>query len=514
MPSTHPRHLAVVAGVVIVGLSVLWPFLLPGGLLARDMVVLGHMALSDQATGFSVLPARAAPQDGFLALIPFGLAPLVARALVLSSAWWGARAAWRIGGPVAAILLLANPFVVSRLLQGHWSLVVAFFALAVLTYEFCASPRPRWLLVALAMWMASLTPTGAVFAIVVALLLATSWRHRLILLAIGGALSLPWLVPSVLASSRGASITATAASFVAFAPRGQGPMGVVLNVLGTGGIWNTSADLASRSGVFSVSVLAGALVTVLLLVAGWRTPRSVPRQLWALGVFALFATCLVGLFPSTAGALLSPLPGSGLIRDGQKLVMLALPALLLGVRPAIDMLCTWLSRVPTKAVAAQALLAALLVINVWGAPFAMRQITPIPEPRMDFLAQQVGDRMLLIVPGSTTVSFHDRTIVDPRTKAMSVLSSGELIVDGEVVDPPNPAYISAVNAWNAHDMSALQALGVGVVLDEKTGALTEVPGAQPARPQLMGVMLCALWSLTGVVLCGTWAASSWLASRR
>ena len=148
-------------------LAVCWPFLLPGEFLWRDMVLLDHPALSASAFGAGDLPARNAPQDGVLAL--FGGAWL-ARVFILgaasASAWvaglWACQrtqfSPWAAAAAMACAV--ANPFVIERLLQGQWSLAVAAWLAPVIAWGCLnAHPRVAWL----ALWAASLTPTGGLF---------------------------------------------------------------------------------------------------------------------------------------------------------------------------------------------------------------------------------------------------------------------------------------------------------------------------------------------------------------
>src|SRR5699024_12709280 len=76
--------------------------------------------------------ARNAPQDGFLSIIGMIMpATWVVKALMVFSALGAAAGAWRLSNKelvptLAAIALaVANPFVIERLLQGHWSVVIA-----------------------------------------------------------------------------------------------------------------------------------------------------------------------------------------------------------------------------------------------------------------------------------------------------------------------------------------------------------------------------------------------------
>lgn len=66
--------------------------------------------------------------------------------------------------------------------------------------------------------------------------------------------------------------------------------------------------------------------------------------------------------------------------------------------------------------------------------------------------------------------------INPYTKALPVVYSGELEVDGALVDKPSRRYILAQQAWQAGDHERLRNLGIGVVYAD--GVITET-GAGP-----------------------------------
>ncbi|EEW51175.1 hypothetical protein HMPREF0290_0184, partial [Corynebacterium efficiens YS-314] len=199
MPPTRKtaRQILLWAWVSLLLGSLLWPLAAPGELLLRDMAVVDDPALTLGALGFGDLPSRNAPQDGVLALLALpGLIPVswVVRVLLVAAGLAGAWGAMQLGRAqfAAVTVALYNPFVVERLLQGHWSLVLAAWLLP-LVVALRAHPRAQ----IVAMWAASLTPTGAVAAAVVAV--ATSRRR--ILTAVFALLAwLPWLVPALLST--------------------------------------------------------------------------------------------------------------------------------------------------------------------------------------------------------------------------------------------------------------------------------------------------------------------------
>lgn len=469
------------AGVLIAAL--LWPLVLPGQLALRDMLVLDSPALTPGALGIGDLPARNAPQDGLLALLGLFLpASWVARGLILAGAVAGAvgavwlarsRGAGRVSTLASLTLVLWNPFVVERLLQGHWSLVIAGWLLPLIAAAgLSGRPGVAWA----AMWVASLTPTGALFALATGA--ATVRGHRWGTLVLGVLCSLPWLVPGVL----GGGGAASAESAAAFAPRAEHHVGTPGALVGFGGIWNGDAVPASREIGFA---LAGVLLFALLLTA----VRHVPAPLLWLAGIGLGGAMVAWLAPGAFGWVIATVPGAGLFRDASKLTVLALPAYVAAaasVRPRVA-----------------GIVLALALLQVPDAPRALAPLTPQPVFVDDSLVELAAGRDVLLVDEPTLVRRADGAVmVNPLSKALSTVESGALSVDGVLVDSPSPRWSSAIAAWEAGDTAALAELGVGVIVDD--GRVVETAaGPQPRGP---GLALLAVWLLI--------PAGVWLLRRR
>ena len=89
--------------------------------------------------------------------------------------------------------------------------------------------------------------------------------------------------------------------------------------------------------------------------------------------------------------------------------------------------------------------------------------------------------------------------VDPYSKAVALVDSGDLSVDGTVVDQASPRYRAALRAWKEHDMNRLAELGVGVVVVD--GAITaETNAPRPQVPWALTVlwMACPLLALVAI----------------
>lgn len=470
MPQTrkNARQILLWAWVSLLLGSLLWPLAAPGELLLRDMAVVDDPALTLNALGFGDLPSRNAPQDGVLALLALpGVIPVgwVVRVLLVVAGLAGAWGAMQLGRAqfAAVTVALYNPFVVERLLQGHWSLVLAAWLLP-LVVALRAHPRAQ----VVAMWVASLTPTGAVIAGVVAV--ATS-RRRILTSVFALLAWLPWLVPALLS-------TPTSGGAQAFAVRAEAGVGTVGTVLGLGGIWNAEAVPGSREAGFAV---AGVVLFVVLLAG----VRSCPPAVLILGLLGLIATLGTWALPGFTSWLVIHVPGAGLFRDSQKLLMLAIPAYV-SMAAGLNRPLQWVAVV-------------LALLQVPDAPREVQVLRPSSSNTAE-LAEFAAGRDVLIIGAPTLVLRDDGLpVVDPRAKAVPLVESGELRVDGIITDPPSHRRTEAIDAWSNRDLDRLRELGVGVVIDGENVVET---GAGPQRGWRfhLGLGLTVFWLLLPVGL--------------
>lgn len=460
-------------GVALV-LAVCWPFVLPGEFLWRDMVLLDRPALSASAFGAGDLPARNAPQDGVLAL--FGgawLARVFILAAASASAWVAGRWA-RESGPWAAAAAMAcavaNPFIIERLLQGQWSLAVAAWLAPVIAWG-CLHARPRvaWL----TLWAASLTPTGGLFGGLIAVACEREGRRRWLFAGGSVLLWLPWLVPSLVAGSP-TTHGDPAAQAAAFAPRAEAYVGAVGSLLGFGGIWNAAAVPASRAQGFA---LAGLAVAALAVLGAARLPRRELRPLAALAVLGMGLAILGALVPGLTAFAIEHMPGAGLLRDSSKLTLLALPLAVAGIAslrqpPAALALCACLLQAP-------------------DAPRELAVLKPRETGIYRQLIEELDGRLTFFADRPAMVPLDGGIALDPYSKAANKLDSGELTVDGVTVDEPSPRYLAATDAWNTRDLTRLEELGVGAVVED--GRIVATTNAQPApAPWGLSAAWCAL----------------------
>lgn len=456
MRAAASRWWAPLYGAALV-LALTWPFLVPGEAFAlRDMMVFDSMALTRASLGWGDLPARNVPQDALLGILPHPV--LFVRAFMVAAAGCAAWAGYRLGrtpfGRAAAMTVAVwNPFVVERLLQGQWSLAAAAWLLPLVALGL----RPAS---GVAHWLASLTPTGALAAGVFA-------RGRRGL-AVTVLTCLPWVIAGVAA---GAASTSSAASAAAFAPRAERYVGTLGALLGLGGMWNGQAVPASRSAGFALFGIA----LFALLALAWR---EVPRRWLALAGLG-FGVALASWAGLTA-PVIQHVPGAGLLRDGQKWLILAVPAFV-AAAGALE---------PRRALAT----CALAVLQVPDAPVAVAALTPtaVEVPAVDHRGRDV-----LFESRPTLLTIDGHPVVDPAPKAMNLVESGALTVDGVEVDPPSPRWFAAQAAID--DPARLRELGVGVVVH--TDSSVQDTGA-PARPlPPAGIALFALWCAVPLLLC-------------
>ncbi|PLA27394.1 hypothetical protein CYJ45_09340 [Corynebacterium coyleae] len=445
MRAAAKRWWAPVYGALLV-LALTWPFLVPGEAFAlRDMMVFDSMSLTRASLGWGDLPARNVPQDALLGILPYPV--LFLRVVMVSAAAAAAWAGWKLGrtplGQAAAMTVAVwNPFVVERLLQGQWSLAAAAWLLPLVAL----GVHP---LSGLAHWLASLTPTGAIAAACVARSPLTT-----------ALTCAPWVVAGIFAGAGG---TSSAVSAEVFAPRAEGLTGTLGALVGLGGIWNAHAVPASREAGFA---LFGIALFVLLALA-WR---DVPRRLLVLaGVgFCIALASWAGLL----GPVVAHVPGAGLLRDSQKWLILTIPALVTAAG-ALS---------PRRALAGLT----FALLQVPDAPVAVVALTPTT---VEVPAINHHGRDVLFESRPTLTLIDDHPTVDPAPKAMNVVESGALTVDGVVVDPPSPRWIAAQAAID--DTDALHEMGIGVVV-RSDGRVVDTQAAPNPLPPA-GIALFALW---------------------
>jgi len=180
------------------------------------------------------------------------------------------------------------------------------------------------------------------------------------------------------------------------------------------------------------------------------------------------------LVPGALVWFIDHVPGAALLRDSGKLTMLALPLYVasLGALPNLP--------------AALATVAA--IVQLLPVPGRLAVLAPRDTRIDEQLVRAIDGRVAFFPERANLVEVPGGVAVDPYSKAVAMVESGELSVDGTVVDQASPQYRAALRAWKEHDMNQLTELGVGVVV--VGGAIAaETNAPQPQVPWA----LTALW---------------------
>lgn len=328
------RSLMLDVGVFCMVFAITWPMWLSSGYgLARDMVFVPRHVFTAEALGLGSSPARAVPLDGVLAVLTTvvdgGVIFRLAVAGVLLSAGWGAHRFDRrqplAARAVMAVAAIWNPYVLERLAMGQWALLFGYSAMWWLIpwlNQHVRTGSGRWSFLLAWITLGSLTPTGGVLllliAVAVALMSATDGPHqRRRGAAVVGVLAL-WQLPWILPSLFGLSATVSDPLGVdVFAVDGERPGGVLTSVIATGGIWNHYVVPASSGTWWGVLLPAGAVAALFLGV------RSMKREQAGL-VLASCVAIVIALVAHVPGGTellkwtVESVPGAGLLRDAHK----------------------------------------------------------------------------------------------------------------------------------------------------------------------------------------------------
>jgi len=527
---------AVVTALLLAGVA------RPGFPLLRDWVATPTPPLSDAALGLGESAARAVPQDVAVvwatrALQAVGLpvwlltgvltavfciwlavaAGALVRRVLPGDAAAGLSGLWlRLPAVVGAVW---NPFVVERLLQGHWSVLAGTAAVMSMPVLLASSGalggalggapgRRRVAAACAALAAAGLTPTGWVLAVVAAAVslfsggagggdsagdsagpAARPGRRvcaALALVATAVVTALPWLLATALARAGTGTAPTAGTGVSAFAARAEPGIGTFGSVVALGGIWNSEAVPPSRSTWWAAVALVLLLVVWAVAARGvWRARRdpvvraTVPL---AVGTWLLVAAAATGPGLAALETVVAAVPGAGLLRDTQKFVALALPATVLALAFAARELAGRL-----RPAGAGLLLTAVAVAAVPDAPRALwDQLRPVTYGQdWEQVARIVDGRPgdLLVLPAgsfrSTPLWAGGAAVLDPAPRLLDtrVLVPGDLVVGGAAGDDAAAVPGEGDRARRAteallrgDDPSVLAGLGVRWVLDERTSA--------------------------------------------
>jgi hypothetical protein len=502
------REAPVVLWALVLALLVLGPGLGPGYLLVRDMVWVPDLAVRPDVLGLGSGLPRAVPSDAVVAVLDELVPGMVLQKVVLVLALAGggvgaarlldrrderARTVVRL---VAVTLYGWNALVAERLLMGAWPLLVGYAVLP-------------WLLVGARRWreqgrlpssLLVLVPLGCLSAsaglmAAVAVLAGAAGRGRtlraVLLVTAGNA---PWLVAGLL---HAASATSDAAGAEVFALRDEGSVPAPLAALTLGGIWNTSVQPDSRTGVLGWVALAALVGLAAVGSRSWWR-RTVPRERTALVVCWLVGwglAVLTWLAPALVGWFSEHVPGAGVVRDGARTLVLCAPLLVVLVAEGVRVVAR---RAPPVAVARVVLAGGAVLLPVALLPDlafgASREVEPADFPASyaearTLLEPREGDTLLLPLSSYRAPDWnHGRPVLDPvgRFVTADYVASDVLVVDGVPLSGEDPRVEDAARALALDTpeerAGALGELGIGSVVTDLTA-----PGDRP--PDVAGEVL-------------------------
>jgi len=506
-----PGAVGALVGAVL-GLLTLGPALRPGYALSYDMVFVPHPPITAAVLGTDGGVPRAVPNDLVVALLSSVLPGDVVQKLLLLAVFvlggWGVArlVPGRVPAVVAAAVFLWNPYVLERLVIGHWGFLLGYAALpwVVGAAESVRACRPGALpRLAVAVSVAGLAGStslvlaaAAAFAVVVAPG-DVPHRGRALLVVVGAAVlsGAAWLVPAL---TRSGGLASDPAGVGAFATRADTPLGVVGSALTLGGLWSPATWPGERSSAV-LAILA--LVAVVAAVGFGIAPLLRARGGGAVGLAGLAVVCLVlalaGSLPGGRTVLehvVVNVPGGGLLRDGQKL--LAPVALLVAVCAgyAVDRVHPAYRAV---AVLAAAVPIVLLPSQAWGVHARLAAVD-YPASWLDLqrtvAAQPGSQRDTVVLP------FHlyrrygwndDRVLLDPAPRLLDarVVVDDTLPLSTATVrgEDPRADRVRAAIRSGADLGPALAREGIGLVLVQ-----TDQPDPEGVRDRVAD--LPVVWS--------------------
>lgn len=504
----------------LMSLLVLAPVLGRGFVLHLDMVFVPRQTLLPWNLGIGGGLPRSVPQDAIVSLIAGPLSGALLQKLVLVAALFLAGlGAGRLAGtrPVVALaaasLYVWSPYLAARLLMGHWGLLWAF---ALMPWVVLAARHARttgqWYRLAVLCGVGALVPSGALMLAGVAVPLALGFGSRMratgkaLLVASVVLFNAVWWLPAV--RSEVADVSDPAGLMV-FGARADGPGGVLLSVLSGGGVWNAQATLASRG----TALAAMAVLLILALAAlGWPVLRAQqrPEAIW-LGIIGLAGVLWAWLSEVSAGqawaqALVSDVPGGGLLRDAQKWTVFWVLLIALCAPLGLQRLTVHRERTTRLVLAGGLVLLPLAALPdlVWGSLGTLRT-SQYPQSwervRSELAADpRPGDVVSLPWTAYRRYGWNHRDVVlDPMprflTRTVVWNDSLPVTVGGRLVevggDEPRAAAISAALKTGAPLGEVLAELGI-------RWAVVQIDQPQPLAADTTGMR--RVWSTDGLEL--------------
>jgi hypothetical protein len=523
---------------LLLALLLLGPALAPGYVLSYDMVWVPDLALRADFLGLGSGLPRAVPSDALVSVVDELVPGMLLQKLVLlgSLVSAGAGGAALVRGRstaarcLAASLFVWNPFVVERLVLGHWPVLVGYAVLPWLLLaarrhrQDARSPAALWWLLPLGCLSASAGIASALAVLVVGL--SRRGRRNVVLLVAVLAANAPWLVAGLLHAS---DATSDPVGAEVFALRGEGSLPAPLTALGLGGVWNAEVVPASREGILGVVALVVVLALALAGARSWLATRPgrdgiALGVLWAVGWgLAVLGWAAPGLMTWLAGV-----PGGGVLRDGSRLLGLCVPLVAVLVAHGADRLAGLLRERPLR-LAVGGLLAlvplALMPDAAWGSAGDLRAVDYPASyaAARDAVGDADGAEVLLLPFSSYRAPVWNggRKVLDPlgRYVRPDYVASDDLFVSGVQVTGEDPRGDEVRRAL-AEDSpegraAALDRLGIGVVLVDSSapGAAPDIAGGEVLRAGELTVLALphpqhrsspAAWRVAMALAWGTW----------
>ncbi len=541
---TRGRLLVPRAWAVLLAILMLGPALAPGYVLSYDMVWVPDLALRGDFLGLGSGLPRAVPSDAVVAVldevVPGMLLQKLMLVTVLVAAGLGALRLTgersTVAGLVAVTLFEWNPFVVERLVIGHWPVLVGYAALpwvvlAARTWRTTGhSPTALWWLVPVGSLSASAGVATAVVLLAFGVGRDLGRSARVLLLAV--AANAPWVASGLLHAGSATTDPAGAARFALF---GEGHLPAPLAALSLGGIWNSEVVPPSRTGVSGWLFLALLLALVVLGARRWAGRWSRDGGEGRRDVLAFAACWAVGwgvavltwAAPGLMGWLVGNVPGAGLLRDGSRLLALCaislVPLAAAGAARVLEALPN-----PARPALGLALVLAPVALMPDAAYGASGRLTAVRYPADFALARDAvgravaggnrGDLLVLPLSSYRQPAWNDgHKVLDPvgRFLQPDYVASDELFVSGERIEGEDPRVREAAAALALPSATerglALAAQGIGLVASARgdspqlgadrlfTGDSLVVQGISGAQPEVApggwrALMMCA-WSL-------------------
>ena len=446
--TTRLRIAPWVAGVAL-ALLVLGPAVAPGSLLNLDLVLTPTIPVPRGVWALGPELSRRVPLGVPLAwastAIGGGAAGKLMLGLALVLAFVGA---WRLlpdaGVPTrlgAAVLYAASPFVLTRVVVGHWGVVAA---VAVLPWALPVLLRPADDLRRTWLWSVAIGATGVtggIFGLVLVAvgLIADRGQRAVKVAAIFLVAQLPWLIPGIFTVGSAGPLSNPRH----YATRASVPFGV-LRVFAGGGFWRAPSQVGAEGAggaLLGVALLTLAVLGASRLPSRWRARAGAAA---AVGLALTLASGLPGIRSLFAD--LTSTTFGGALRDSQRLFGLFLvwmaPAAALGAVRLASQAGAALE--PTVEVLPAVAGVVLAAPGLWGAGGALEPAT-FPAAWSHAATQvhrQPGPLLALPWNEYLNISFaDDRRVLNPVPDYFG----------GDVLASSNPEFADSPNAREQGD---------------------------------------------------------------